>query len=359
MIRDMEKIGSGRKSFSLMSRPPRLFATKKRGVKEQVEVFEPYEENLPLEAGYYSFVLDMSGKFRVKRGNHSSHASFVAGQEIGAAGQFRINRAGNVAEVFCRSVDYCLNNMKPESPTVDFVLQSFRNHHALELSPLAIFHFKSEKFGTFPISLDKQAIEDLERRLALLDDEGQGPEASPSYRAIQQSTFLEYRPEPPQRLYGIRLDQMTLDLETQELQELEVGLPRPRLAPDQAALTSGKKAFVIDREGWLIVGHGHHLLSGGHPVGAAGQLVINPGGEVVEINLNFSGHYRPPLSADYARYTFRILLNHPLLTISDSCRITGRKFDESNFHSMNLKFERDELLADDPALDESIEYSFL
>lgn len=359
MIRDMEKIGSGRKSFSLTRRPPRLYATKKRGVKDQVEVFEPYEENLPLEAGFYSFVLDQVGKFRVKRGNYSSHASFVSGQDVGAAGQFRINRAGNVAEVFCRSIDYWLNSLRPESSTVDFVIDSFRNHHALELSRHAIFHFKSERYETFQLSIDKQPIVDTTQSLLLLESEGQGSEPSVPYSESQKTNFLKYQPEAPPRLYSMYLDQMTIDLESEDAPSAKLTDPKPHLEPAQAALTSGKKAFVIDRNGWLIVGHGHHILSGGHPVGAAGQITVEAEGSLSEINLNFSGHYRPPLSGEYARYTFRVLKDHPLLIVSEDCKITGRKFDEANLLSVNLRFTIDELLENDPSLDESIEYTLL
>ena len=154
-------------------------------------------------------------------------------------------------------------------------------------------------------------------------------------------------------------DQSIIALEAAGEETFEQGPPGPRYSPDQPRSTSGKKAFVIDREGWLIFGHGHHILSGGSEVGAAGQVVVEPSGVIGEINLNFSGHYRPPLDGDYARYTYRALAGHPLLTLSPDCRITGRRFDESDFHSINLKFSAEELLDDDTALDESIEFALL
>ena len=353
----MERIGSGRKSFSFIRRPPKLFTTKRRGNKGEVEVFEPYDENLPLEAGYYSFVLDKDGKFRIKRGNFSSHSSFVRGEPIGAAGQFRINRAGNVAEIFCRSLDYWLISLQNEGPTVGYVISSFQNHHALELSPFAIFHFKSAKFDTFQLTLDKQPVLNLQERLSILDLEGQGSQSLPSYNSTQQLAFSIYKPQPPQRLYGIHTDQMTVDLESGESQSIEDGHPKPPLSIAQAEMTSGKKAFVIDKEGYLIVGSGHHILSGGNPVGAAGQFTVESNGEISEINLNFSGHYRPPLDANYARFTFRALIDHPLLRISEKCKITGRKFDESSLLSISLRFSREELLSDDSFLEESISFA--
>jgi hypothetical protein len=352
----MEKIGSGRKSFSFIRRPPRLYSTA-RGGSTEVEVFEPYDENLPLEAGYYTFVLDENGKFRIKRGNFSSHATFVKGAAIGAAGQFRINRAGNVAEIFCRSVDYWLNNFHKETPSIDYVISSFSNHHALELSPLAIFHFKSGRFDTFQLSINKEPIPNLDERLSILDSEGQGTVVVATYSISQRRAFLKYKPEAPQRLYGIHRDQMTVDLESADSQSIESGKSKDPLSIDQPGLTSGKKAFVIDEDGWLIVGFGHHILSGGNPVGSAGQFSVDSNGEISEINLNFSGHYRPPLDADYARYTFRVLINHPLLKISQNCKVTGRKFDESSLRSTSLLFSKPELLSSDSLLEESINFA--
>jgi hypothetical protein len=150
---------------------------------------------------------------------------------------------------------------------------------------------------------------------------------------------------------------MTVDLESADSQSIESGKSKDPLSIDQPGLTSGKKAFVIDEDGWLIVGFGHHILSGGNPVGSAGQFSVDSNGEISEINLNFSGHYRPPLDADYARYTFRVLINHPLLKISQNCKVTGRKFDESSLRSTSLLFSKPELLSSDSLLEESINFA--
>ena len=106
MIKITEILGSGRRSFSLTRRPLKLYSTTFRADRGEVEIFEPYEENLPHEAGFSTFVLDEKGGFRVRRGNASSHASFLKCRPVGGAGNFRINRAGNIAEVFCISLDY-------------------------------------------------------------------------------------------------------------------------------------------------------------------------------------------------------------------------------------------------------------
>ena len=87
----------------------------------------------------------------------------------------------------------------------------------------------------------------------------------------------------------------------------------------------------------------------------AGQLEIEPSGLVAEINLNFSGHYRPPLDGNYARYTYRVVSGHPLITLSPDCQIKGRIFDEVNVASRQLRFGASELLSDDPELDQLIE----
>ena len=74
-----------------------------------------------------------------------------------------------------------------------------------------------------------------------------------------------------------------------------------------------------------------------------------------EIHLNFSGHYRPPLTADYARYVFRTLANHPLLSIEKDCQILGRKFDEETYKSSVIRLSSLELATDDPELEEALE----
>ena len=278
---------------------------------------------------------------------------------MGGAGHFRINRAGGVAEVFCISLDYWIIVPDQHHATVEFLIEAFSNHHAFDVSPLAVFRFKRGAYDSFHVGVDGSIIEDLGDRLRRLEVEGQGDETHPPFSDGEQEAFAAYIPAPPPRLYPMHKDQSIIVLESGDEDTFEYGPPRPRYAPDQPRLTSGKKAFVIDGEGWLILGHGHHILSGGAEVGAAGQVVVEPSGVISEINLNFSGHYRPPLDGEYARYTYRALANHPLLTLSPDCRITGRRFDESDFHSINLKFSAEELLADDPALDESIEYALL
>ncbi len=120
-------------------------------------------------------------------------------------------------------------------------------------------------------------------------------------------------------------------------------------------MSCGKWAFVIDRDGWLIVGNGHHILSGGNPVGAAGQIIVEPSGVIGEVDLNFSGHYRPGLNGEYARYTFRAIDSHPLLILSPDCRVCGRKFQGLDLNAPRLKFTIEELTNDDPMLDLLIE----
>jgi hypothetical protein len=356
----MEILGSGRRSFSLTRRPLRLYTTTFRADRGEVDLFEPYEENLPLEAGFYSFVLDERGNFRVRRGNTSSHASFSKCRPVGGAGHFRINRAGNVAEVFCISLDYRIYVADENHPTVSYLIDAFCNHHALEISPLAVFRFKSGQYESFYVSIERRRIEDLSDRLDRLEREGQGQEETLEFSAEEVRAFDDYSPEPPRRLYPIHRDQLIISLESDKDEEVfEVGPSKPRYSPKDRRLTSGKKAFVIDPQGWLIIGSGHHLISGGGEVGAAGQIVVEPSGVVSEINLNFSGHYRPPLDGDYARDTYRALAMHPLMSLSPDCVITGRIFDEANVTSTSFRFSQEELNSDDPTLDEEIERASL
>lgn len=86
-------------------------------------------------------------------------------------------------------------------------------------------------------------------------------------------------------------------------------------------------------------------------MGAAGQIYVNEDGVIVEINLNFSGHYRPPISAEYARYTYQTLVCHPLLSFSPDCRISARKYFGLNTPMNCISFTPFELLSDDPALE--------
>ncbi|WP_435019682.1 hypothetical protein TA3x_001423 [Tundrisphaera sp. TA3] len=278
---------------------------------------------------------------------------------VGAAGHFQINRAGNVSEIFCISLDYRIFVRQGSHPTAIFVMDSFRNHHALELSPLAIFRFKRDTYGTYFLSLDGEPIADPAGRQELLVREGEGPAVERPFTDEERRAFAGYRPSPPPQRYAMHLDQQVLNLESDDAEGFEIGPGVPPYSPDSPALTSGRKAFVIDREGWVIIGNGHHILSGGNEVGAAGQIIVEPSGVIGQINLNFSGHYRPPLDATYARYTYRVLASHPLLTLAPDCIITGRKFDDLDVHSSNLKFSAEELLSDDPELDELIEYAML
>jgi len=78
-------------------------------------------------------------------------------------------------------------------------------------------------------------------------------------------------------------------------------------------------------------------------------------GTVSEIHLNFSGHYRPPLTSDYACYVFRTLATHPLLSIETDCRICGRKFYDDTDRSSVISFAPDELMTDDPEAQEQLE----
>jgi hypothetical protein len=106
----MENKGSRRTVFRLSEKPPGTFAFKGNsgGSGTTVPVFEPYEESLPLQSGWYSFVIDKDGDFRVKRGNTSSHGSMVNRQPVVTAGRFRVSLLGRVVEVYCESIDYPL-----------------------------------------------------------------------------------------------------------------------------------------------------------------------------------------------------------------------------------------------------------
>ena len=158
-----------------------------------------------------------------------------------------------------------------------------------------------------------------------------------------------------------RRDQDITSLEDYgDLNLLSPSEPAPRLSIDQPSLQSGKLNFVIDEEGWLIVGtKHHHLLSGGHFVGGAGHIYVNDDSEIYLMQLNFSGHYRPPLTSEYLRYSYRTLAEHPLVLTRPDCEIRGRKFDEQSWGSALIAFEVSEMSTDDETLDERLEMFLL
>ena len=90
-------------------------------------------------------------------------------------------------------------------------------------------------------------------------------------------------------------------------------------------------------------------------MGGAGHIVITESGSVGEVHLNFSGHYRPPLTPEYVCYAFRTLANHPLVSIERDCEILGRLFDEEAVRSSVIKFASKELITDDPKAQEELE----
>jgi hypothetical protein len=319
-----------------------------------VPVFEPYREALPLESGYYSFVIDDKARFRVERGNTRSHSGMVKSRMVAAAGHFWVARSGKVGKVFCTSLDYRIWIAGPNDPTVRYVINAFSRHEAFEVSPHAIFRFSRGVADSFRVSPLGKPIEDQADRERLLDEEGQGKPTQASFSRSQVEAFASHVVERPPRLYAMRDDHANNPIDFDSIEAFEFGPPRPRFAPSDGPLVSGRKAFVLDADGWLIVGHGHHLLSGGQCVGAAGQIYVDAEGLITDVNLNFSGHYRPPLSAEYARYTYRSLIHHPLLRFSPNHRISARLFFDLNQNLQNMTFSPDELILDDDRLEQQL-----
>jgi hypothetical protein len=317
---------------------------------------------VPLQSGYYSFVIDASGRFHVQWGNTRSHAGMVDGESAAAAGRFRISRAGRVAEVACDSSDYRFNYGAYRSRQAHYVIEAFRRHPALDVSPHAVFRFRIKRFEKFSLDINFREIADEAEHLRLLELEGYqgGDEASIGrpYERQQIARFRSYSPPPPPRIYPIRRDQLisTIEPDGGEPLDYEYGPPCSPLTPDTPAMGSGKVNFVVDGTGWLIVGlKGHHILSGGNRVGAAGHLVFGPDGDVIEIHLNFSGHYRPKLDADYVRYTNGLLTGHPLLKVSEDCKVQGRVFSDVSDRSTVIRFLPEDLAIDADELDLLIE----
>ncbi len=358
---DMKIEGPCRK-YALSGPPPATYKPSRCGEHRSVPVFEPYAENLPLQSGYYSFVIDQFGRFHVQWGNTRSHAGMVDGEPAAAAGRSRINRAGKVAEVTCDSSDYRINYGAYRSRQALYVIEAFRRHPALDVSPHAIFRFRIKRFEKFSVDIDFREIADESEHLRLLElegyDDGEVGSIAPTYTRDQVAGFRSYSPLMPPRMYPIQRDQLIATIEPDDGDPLdyEYGPPCARLAPDAPFVGSGKVNFVVDEAGRLIVGlKGHHILSGGNRVGAAGHLVFGPGGEVIEIHLNFSGHYRPKLDAAYVRYTYGLLTGHPLLSFSKDCKVQGRVFSDVSDRSTVIRFLPEDLAIDADDLDLLIE----
>src|SRR4051794_28875446 len=122
----MKNEGLCQKGFSLSGPPPCTYRAKSSKKRPIVPVFEPFQEALPLESGFYTFVIDSRGRFRVERGNTSSHAGMVACADVGAAGHFWISRAGKVGLVVCTSRDYRFHIDDEHHPTVRFLIDAFK-----------------------------------------------------------------------------------------------------------------------------------------------------------------------------------------------------------------------------------------
>jgi hypothetical protein len=357
----MKKLGINRRTFTLSGPPPVLFSLKsdrKRSPGTETPIFEPYEESLPLQSGYYTFVIDYNGNFRVQWGNTSSHAGMVDRQSVGAAGSFRISRIGKLAQVFCRSYDYRIPYRDHKDRIVAYVIDRFTEHPAFDLSEHTLFEFSRAIADTFcldrngnPVSLDE-----YQKRIQLLDSEGKGDDVTSHFTDAQIQAFQEYRPGIPPRLYSMRRDQDILSLEENEGEGFNYGPAKPRLSFESPAVSAGKNNFVIDSEGWLIIGlSGHQILSGGGRVGGAGHLIIQETGTISEVHLNFSGHYRPPLTAEYIKYAFRLIAMHPLVDLGRECTILARTFDDESLDTCVYTFDWNDLMFDSPEFDEYIE----
>ena len=270
---------------------------------------------------------------------------------VGAAGHFLITRAGKIGKIVCMSSDYWLNFEDQHHVTVRYLIDSFSNHQAFDLSRHATFQFSRALADNFWVSPDGQPVDDHAERLRLAEFEGQGSEELPPFSLAQVRAFARYLAEPPPRLYPLQQDHLVDPIDFDDHEPIEVGDFQAPYSPGQGRLTSGRKAFIFDDKGRLVVGYGHHLLAGANPVGAAGQISVDEAGIVTEIHLNFSGHYRPPLSAEYARYAYHSLVDHPLLEFADDCKINARgSFNMSSNFEM-VSFSAEELLTTDRSLE--------
>lgn len=346
-------------TFTLLSPAPQVKRSSRGLPSEDVPVFEPLQESLPLQSGYYSFVIDAERRFRVKRGSTRSHAAMAPNRLASSAGHFRVNRLGRVVEVVCKSTDFPFFAMSAGSDYVNYVTVAFRLHAAFNLHPRAVFTFSKARFEQWSICADGSLLDDPTTVLKQITDEESDDSDAVVFPPNRSGQFLNYKPTPPPALHHVWEDQSIVALEGDESDFCE-GPSAPPLTPNTCELRSGKNNFVIDADGWLIVGMtGHHILSGGHDVGGAGHIYLGTWGQVTRVELNFSGHYRPRLSGDYVRYVYWTIYNHPLLTLMAECTFAGRIFKDLEAVSHAVSFEARELQSNDPELDERIEYYYL
>ena len=180
-----------------------------------------------------------------------------------------------------------------------------------------LFHiFRGRSPTTSTSRGDGHLVQDMAGRRGLLAEEEQGTEerhpfSPPQIESVPKISF----PQRPPWLYEIKQDHLTNPMDYDDHES-------DRSRPIHAAILTGGWAADLGSEG---IRPRLRRMADRRP-GASSALgresrVCPPGkstsmamGVVTEINLNFSGHYRPPLSAGYARYTYRSLVSHPLLT---------------------------------------------
>jgi hypothetical protein len=351
--------GIQRVAYAPSSRPPRVVHPRKKRAPSQIKevpVFEPFEEILPLQSGFYTYLIDEDGLFRLIRGNTRSHAAMVSGRPACSAGRIRVSREGKTVHVVCWSTDYRFSH---ELTRFAYVIDAFKNHPAFALSDQAIFQFHTGPTEKTYWSTSVSPIDDPTEPFRRLDEEGLSEQVSIRFTPDQIARFLGYAPPVPPKLHRMHLDQLVTVIDGPEDEGFEYGDPAPHLDLTQTTIRPGKNNFVIDERGRLIIGiSGHQILSGGQPVGGAGHIHFDAAGTVIKLDTNFSGHYRPPLTGEYVRYVYQVVRNHPLIDLADDARFFGRWFDEESVDTRVIEFLREEIEADDLRLDEWIESCF-
>jgi hypothetical protein len=353
----MENRGDGRVVFTLRRLPPRTRRSTRGGRLAEVPVFEPFQESLPLQSGIYSFLIDKDGHFRVRRGNIQSHSAMVPDRVAAIAGRFQVNRAGRVVEVVCQSTDFWQFIDGPADALVRYTIESFASNEALNLNPEAVFAFFRRRYDSWHISASGKLVTDPQTHLRLLLEEGVGAEISRPFSLAQAEAFQGYTPPLPPSLHSMHRDQLITSIEEGgDSDVFEIGPPAQPLGPSSDPIRVGKNNFVINEKGQLIVGaSGHHLLSGGGRVGGAGHIHFESDWLISRLELNFSGHYRPPLTGNYVRYVFAVVAGHPLLTLSPDCQFAGRVFKDCDAISRVLTFARGELEFEELEIDRYLE----
>ena len=147
-------------------------------------------------------------------------------------------------------------------------------HKAFDISEHVVFSYNRGIADIFILDSDGNALTEEQRqtKLALMDSEGLRTITYDAFSSRQVATFIKYKRSSKRRLFAMCSDQAITSLE-EDGDSYSVSRSEPflRYTADNPVVPTGKVNFVLDGDGWLILGmKHHHILSGGNHVGVRG-----------------------------------------------------------------------------------------